>query len=188
MLKVQEVSRPLRKVERASNASESESYTIVGHTPEPEPTDVLPEIAHRALRIEVRFLPSCIDIIQYTSKTKNVQKAPGEGDNNDPLTWDYHAIVGKRDESGERKFQYDRRQFQPTHFKEAGSTSLSVEEVESQAHNKVQQAQSYHLLMNNCQTYVYDMSRYVRHEDQEEIEDLEKAVMEELEYGQNLGQ
>ena len=59
-----------------------------------------------------------------------MQKETGKGDDDDPLTWDYFAIVGKVDENGVRQFRYDRRQFHPTYFENLGKTLLSLNEID----------------------------------------------------------
>jgi hypothetical protein len=59
-----------------------------------------------------------------------MQKEPGQGDDNDPLTWNYFAIVGKLDENGQRQLRYDRRQFHPTYLGPLGKTTQSEENID----------------------------------------------------------
>jgi hypothetical protein len=58
-----------------------------------------------------------------------LQKIQGGGDNINPLTWNYYAIVGKIDESGQRMFRFDDRQFQPTYFIDIGKTVQGPESI-----------------------------------------------------------
>lgn len=104
-----------------------------------------------------------------------MQKETRKGDDDDPLTWDYFAIVGKVDELGVRQFQYDRRQFHPTHFQNLGKTLQSSDDIDLRGvfylifsipgvldlipfrfvgRGLVKEADPYQLILNNCQSFV----------------------------------
>jgi hypothetical protein len=96
----------------------------------------LPLVAHWALRVE---------------------KEPGQGDDNDPLTWNYFAIVGKLDENGQRQLRYDRRQFHPTYLGPLGKTTQSEENIDWLGRDLVRKAEPYQLILNDCQVFVKNL-------------------------------